>query len=301
MKNNNGFTGIGIVIAIVAVLVVGGVAYYAGKSSAPAPQDTFESDYQPQGNQNNTNNTSNTNSNITDTSLSAFLPKEGDNLEIGTKHHINFSKVFQVSDYHSLLHIFGVVNSQGKEMGTICPEFEIVDEYRFDWIAGNLTNSCSGTSNTSIRLPLGKYQIIFTELDSNGNKTRTTKSGWFNLVTSTATYTYKNHGFTMELPSGYIPFEEKSEGGPSVSITLPNYNHLTYWTDASWWAKYNLPEYSFYREETVGVTKFKVYLTLSKQVIYWFQQGNVGYEFSGQPQRGDPTELLKTFRFIGWN
>jgi hypothetical protein len=48
MKYNKGFMGIGIIIAIVAVLVIGGGAvYFATKTPAPASQNTGENNYQP--------------------------------------------------------------------------------------------------------------------------------------------------------------------------------------------------------------------------------------------------------------
>ena len=112
-------------------------------------------------------------------------------------------------------------------------------------------------------------------------------------TTTPATYTYKNHGFTMELPKGYIPHEEQSEGGPTIIITLPDAN-LNYWLDASWWVKYSLPEFTYVRDEKIGTTTFKVY-TYSGQIYYWFKQGNVGYEFTGD------IELLKSFKFVGWS
>lgn len=40
MKTNKGFAPIAIVLIIIAVLAVGGIAYYAGKSPIPAPQNT---------------------------------------------------------------------------------------------------------------------------------------------------------------------------------------------------------------------------------------------------------------------
>ncbi len=42
MKNNKGFAPIAVVLIIVAVLAVGGIAYYTGKSSSPAPQNALE-------------------------------------------------------------------------------------------------------------------------------------------------------------------------------------------------------------------------------------------------------------------
>jgi hypothetical protein len=65
MKNNKGFIGIGLIIAIIiGALAIGGVAYYAGKSSSTPSQNTQGNNYQPQTDQNNnvpfTNNATNT-------------------------------------------------------------------------------------------------------------------------------------------------------------------------------------------------------------------------------------------------
>ena len=52
MKKNKGFGLIGILIIVIAVLVVGDIAYNAVKNSAPsASQNTGTNNYQPQGNQ----------------------------------------------------------------------------------------------------------------------------------------------------------------------------------------------------------------------------------------------------------
>ncbi len=53
MKLNKGFAPIAIVLIIIAVLAVGGVAYFAGKSSNPLPQNVVPDNYQSSGNQNN--------------------------------------------------------------------------------------------------------------------------------------------------------------------------------------------------------------------------------------------------------
>ena len=52
MKNNKGFAPIAIVLIIIVVLAVGGVAYFAGKSSKPLPQNVVENNLPPE-NQNN--------------------------------------------------------------------------------------------------------------------------------------------------------------------------------------------------------------------------------------------------------
>ncbi len=115
--------------------------------------------------------------------------------------------------------------------------------------------------------------------------------------TNKNTYTYKNHGFTIELPAGYIPYEEESEGGPYISITLPD-GGLSYVKDVSWWVKYDLPSYKYIRTVKIGETNFNVY-TYSGVSFYWFRQGNVGYQFSG-PDATKIEEMLKTFKFVGW-
>src|SRR3989338_9211182 len=106
-------------------------------------------------------------------------------------------------------------------------------------------------------------------------------------------YVYQNYGFTIELPLGYTPNEQQSEGGPAISITLQSASHLSYVKNASWWEQYTLPSYTYLRDEKIREHTFKVY-TYSNRTFYWFKQGNVGYEFSGD------IELLKTFKFVGW-
>lgn len=42
MKNNKGFVGIGIIIALIAVFVIGGVVYYAGTKNNSVSQNISE-------------------------------------------------------------------------------------------------------------------------------------------------------------------------------------------------------------------------------------------------------------------
>ena len=116
-------------------------------------------------------------------------------------------------------------------------------------------------------------------------------------------YTYSNHGFSIVLPKGFIPKEEESEGGPAIMISLPT-GGLAYVTDASFWEKYNIPNYIYVKDQKIGETTFKVYTTEGSN-LYWLKEGNVGYEFSVQ-KFGMKTDtaglenILKTFKFIGW-
>lgn len=124
----------------------------------------------------------------------------------------------------------------------------------------------------------------------------------FKFTKTSDTYTYKNHGFTIELPKGFVPKEEQAEGGPWTTIYLPDNFHMKYISDYSFYEKYELPNYSYQRDEKIGETTFKFYRIPNDDAgFYLFRQGNVGYEFSLNDIMGyQLKELLKTFHFVGW-
>lgn len=144
----------------------------------------------------------------------------------------------------------------------------------------------------------GKYSLYVSPWGKASNKV------YFTVTSSISTYTYKNHGFSIELPKGFIPKEEQSEGGPALMISLP-VGGLAYVSDASFWERYNIPNYTYVKDQKIGDTTFKVY-TAQGSNLYWYKIGNVGYEFSVQ-KFGTTTDttglenLLKTFKFIGWS
>ncbi len=121
------------------------------------------------------------------------------------------------------------------------------------------------------------------------------------------TYTYTKHGFSIELPKGFIPKEEQSEGGPALMISLPT-GGLAYVTDTSFWEKYyiNIPGYTYVKDEKIGDNIFKVYSAQLGNIywnIYWLKKGNIGYEFSLFKFSIETNEtglknLLKTFKLI---
>jgi hypothetical protein len=177
--SSKGFIGIGAIIAIVAALLVGGGAvYFATKISAPASQNAPENNFQSSKDQ--SSNDSNTT-----TGFSIISPREGDQWTIGKTYPITLSGGL-LSDYHVLLQSFAVINDQGKTIGMICPPDSMKKgDGTFSWVVGTLMSGCAGTDNTSVGMPHGRYQISFTENDSNGDKVRTAKSGWFNVVAPT--------------------------------------------------------------------------------------------------------------------
>lgn len=121
------------------------------------------------------------------------------------------------------------------------------------------------------------------------------------MVEPKDTYKYKNHGFTIELPKGFIPREEQSEGGPSTIISMPNGSSIVYVTNADFWEENNLVsiEENFCTKGTqkIGNNTFKICKDSysSNPEFYWIRIGKIGYELHGNK------ESFKTFTFVGWN
>jgi len=147
--------------------------------------------------------------------------------------------------------------------------------------------------------------IGFVLVNKNSNKievpAETLQEGEDKGVTEVKdTYIYTNHGFSIELPKGFVPTFSGEVGGPANTMDVPG-GHLTYYPNASsrddeLRLNKNLPNlYVFIGDEKIGETVFKHYQTTkSKDNIYWYKRGAVGYEYIGNP------EILKTFKFVGW-
>lgn len=124
------------------------------------------------------------------------------------------------------------------------------------------------------------------------------------------TYIYrKNYGFEIELPREFIPAERDAEGVEGLVISMPQDIELLYATNPSTWEKYNIPSFTYIKDQKIGETTFKIYKhdPSGKSYGYWFNWGNgvyeefnVGYEFSGT-DKVKLEELLRTFRFVGWS
>lgn len=107
------------------------------------------------------------------------------------------------------------------------------------------------------------------------------------------TYIYADYAkdFSIELPKGYTPSEMESEGGPSISIMLPNRDLMVYVSSLPFWEETVISSYKYIKDERIGGNVFKVYSS-DNQTIYWLKNGNQGYEFRGDVNR------LKTFRIL---
>jgi len=122
------------------------------------------------------------------------------------------------------------------------------------------------------------------------------------------TYTYTNHGFSIELPKGFVPTETKIGPVGDANIMLSDSVKLSYNTNALSWEKIASQDLKYLRDEKIGETTFKVYSERAIEInneVYWFRQGNVGYHFSLATGADSTTKnsffnILKTFKFVGW-
>lgn len=142
-----------------------------------------------------------------------------------------------------------------------------------------------------VNAPLNKSQTFGEQVLQNSNQP----------TKSINTYTYTNHGFSIELPKGFVPNEEQSEGGPSTTISMPLNNMIVYVTNADFWERHNFSsiEEGNICEKGNIVIGNKTFKTCKDNYsnnpeFYWLRVGNIGYEIHGN--KND----FKTFKFIGW-
>jgi hypothetical protein len=110
------------------------------------------------------------------------------------------------------------------------------------------------------------------------------------------TYAYTNHGFSIELPKGFVPQETKNRTEASITITLPGENRLVYVTDLSS-MDFGDAVLKNTKSEKIGSTVFTVSSHNNGNYTYSFTRGNIEYQFMGDTSL---LELLKTFKFVGW-
>ena len=297
MKTNNGFV-VPILLGIIILLLVGGGVYIYKNQKAEAP------DVVDAGTQNNVITETEilaslkTNWQIIQTSIS-FRPTHPGTTAWLSPYSVQFignNNLFvSFEDGYSVgMAVLNFTNGQFKILETFKNqgEFPLVDWQNLVKKYGDASYSIS---TYTVSLMRNNEIVSFQELTKVPENVFV--KDYFVTPPTKNTYTYKNHGFTIELPAGYIPHEEESEGGPYISISLPS-GGLSYVKDVSWWVKYDLPSYTYVKSIKIGDTTFNVY-AYSGVTFYWFRQGNVGYQFSG-PKTAKIEEMLKTFKFVGW-
>ena len=146
--------------------------------------------------------------------------------------------------------------------------------------------------------PLENTESLTNTVSNQNTNSSQTQSTVATTTPAPITYTYKNHGFTMQLPVGYVPRETAGETGPTTSIELPQ-GWLIYVSDAAWWEQHNIVGQTVYlRSQKIGSTTFKVYKYSGQDnEFYWFRQGNVAYMFNGDGVQ----KYMETFKFVEWN
>ena len=292
MKNlQKGFV-VPLLLAIIAVLVIGGGVYIYNTKKLETPILPVSTEVQT------TNQVKQTNDKTSTTSFNKYPVITG----ISGPRELNLNQLgkWTVDAYSPNDKEEGSTLTYSVKWGDIVPAVKIGNA--FD------TTDVQTSTFTHAYSDFGKYTQIFTAKDSTG--AQTTKSIEVRVMNTTSagvdagsTYTYTNHGFSIKLPGVFIPKEEESEGGPVTMISLP-VGGLAYVKDASFWEKYNIPNYTYVKDQKIGNTTFKIYTTPEGK-LYWFKQGNVGYEFSlfkfGISNDIARLEsLLETFKFVGW-
>jgi hypothetical protein len=149
-----------------------------------------------------------------------------------------------------------------------------------------------------IILVLGLGFVLINK-NSNKNETpaETLQEGEDEGTIVKETYTYTNHGFSIELPKGFVPKEEPNTRGTRTAIYMPD-GVINYITDVDFYENNNLSSWAYIGDKKIGNYNFKVY-TQMDSILYWFKQGKVGYNFGGNKETFK-TDNFETFKFVGW-
>lgn len=145
-------------------------------------------------------------------------------------------------------------------------------------------------------LGLGFF-LINKNSDKIGGPAETLQDGEDKGAIVKETYTYTNHGFSIELPKGFVPREEPNTRGTRTAIYMPD-GVINYITDADFYENNNLASWAYIGEKKIGNSNFKIYTSMDS-ILYWFKQGKIGYEFGGNKE-SFKTDNFETFKFVGW-
>ena len=148
-QKQKGFAPIAIILIIIAVLAVGGIAYYVGKSSTPAPQSTTEND-------------------VTNTPLTITYPTQGATLTQGQTYTITWTG----GDKNSSQHLQIMIG--GHQSGSATEEWISTSTGKYSWTVSTALTGAPGSG-------------FFVTLEDSVTK-KIVKSGTFSIVGQTTDY-----------------------------------------------------------------------------------------------------------------
>ncbi|MCR4334478.1 MAG: hypothetical protein NUV47_01985 [Patescibacteria group bacterium] len=188
MKYNKGFLGIGMIIAIVAILAVGGgVVYYTTKTPAPS-LNTEEDNYQTQANQNNNSSSAS----VGTPTITVVSPDGGEMWQEGKTYQITWS-ARNISGNQSIK----LVDRNNLVIRTINSNINTVNDgsnsYSYNWIIPQ--------EFVSEASPL-KFKILISSSD--------------NTVSD-----YSNNQFTISAPDNIANWKTYTDSKSSYSIDYP--------------------------------------------------------------------------------
>lgn len=233
MKYNKGFAPILVLAIVLGVLVVGGGAYYIGKSSAPAMQNIQDNNYQPQVDQNPQVNT-NTNTNpvlispTTKPSITVLSPNGGETWTKGQKVKISWTSSKDIKFVDIWLSEYHPKDSDGQFfVGKIASNVPNIGSY--NWIVQGVYAEVLGVTG----FPESNKNLIMIENSENSNPNDVSDAP-FSIVASTATsdtlnwktYTNNQYGYELKYPGNW-QFAGES-GNPPAPSFFYKWNNKSY-------------------------------------------------------------------------
>jgi len=225
MKNNKGFAPIALVLIIIAVLVIGGIAYYSGKSPNTLPTNNVGESNLPQVNQNTVTNTppvnnqvdntanNNARTTITTTTITTTAclpttapwikvssPKSGDTYTVGQETAIKWTSCNVANVY------LGLING-GHDFGFLSESSVPASQDSYQWSIPNKTGS--------------NYQIV---IDNNSSAPEVQgRSGTFTIDNANNISTINSKASVSGndvngKQIGYIKSVSSSDGNYSLKI-----------------------------------------------------------------------------------
>lgn len=228
MKYNKGFAPILILVVVLGVLAVGGVAYFAGKSSAPKNEVNDNSNFPPVDQNystpttnNNPSVTSNTNNNVTppviakqSASITVLSPSGGERVPIGSSIVIKWNSV-NISN-----RVFLTLNLPGDK--------QVISSYTNNEVTepnnGSFTWKLPKTFNDMDSTPIDHDYIAYITIKDSINGNIIGQSKNFTITPSAVTsnwktYTGTQYGFSLQYPTGTQISDVDISGGRNIIFT----------------------------------------------------------------------------------